>query len=86
MTKELVIKGIKSVAGESKKQNYRSGCYLQLNYDKKTGKVWANEHCSFGQNSWTAYEEENIVVCGNITRPMTMEEIKEMVKDAVARH
>ena len=48
----LKIKGIKKIAGESKGlEGYYSGHYLQLNYDKKTGEAWTDEHVSFGQNS-----------------------------------
>lgn len=76
----IKIKGIKKIAGESKNlQGYYSGQYLQLNYDTKTGEAWTNHHTSFGQNSWTEYDGNSIINCGNICEPITMEEIREMI-------
>lgn len=78
----LKIKGIKKIAGESKNLGgYYSGEYLQLNYDTKTGEAWTDYHTSFGQNSWTEYNNSTIINCGNICNPITMEEIREMIKD-----
>lgn len=78
----LKIKGIKKIAGESKGlEGYYSGHYLQLNYDKKTGEAWTDEHVSFGQNNWTEYNDSSIINCGNICEPVTMEEIRKMIKD-----
>lgn len=85
MNKEMKIKGLKKVAGESKcLQGYYSGRYLQLNYDRKTGEIWTDEHISLGQNSWTEYHDSNILVCGNICKPVTMQEIRQMVENAIA--
>lgn len=78
--KELKIKGLKKIAGESKNlEGPYSDQYLQLNYDQETGEAWTDLHASFGQNSWTEYHDTNIINCGNISQPMTMKEIKEMI-------
>lgn len=80
------IKGLKKVAGETKSlTGYYSGHYLQLNYDKSTGELITNYHCSFGQNSWTVYHDENIVRIGNLSRPYTMQEIADLIAEVMAR-
>lgn len=82
----LRLKGIKKVSGETKElKGYYSPEYLQLNVNKVTGEVWTNYHYNLGQNSWTQYEDDNILNCGNICNPMTMSEIKEMVMEAIER-
>lgn len=86
MANILKIKGIKKIAGESKSlRGYYSGEYLQVNYDRSTGEAWTNFHCSFGQNWWT-YHDSDIINCGNISSPMTMVQIREMIEIAVAEH
>lgn len=85
MTDTLKIKGLKKIAGESKGlEGYYSGHYLQVNYDLETGETWTNEHCSFGQNSWTEYHDSNIINCGNISEPTTMVQIRSMIEKAVS--
>lgn len=78
-THGLTIKGLRKIAGETKDlRGYYSGQYLQLNYDPDTGEAWTDFHVSFGQNSWTRYRD-NTVVVGNISSPMTMQEIADMI-------
>ncbi len=80
----LKIKGLKKIAGESKGlEGYYSGHYLQINYDRKTGEAWTDYHVSFGQNSWTEYNDSSIITCGNISEPMTMKEIRAMIERKV---
>lgn len=84
MAKDVKITGLKKVAGETKSlEGYFSGKYLQLNYDKSTGKVWTDFFYSLGQNNWTEYHDSNIINCGNISEPMTMVQIREMVVNAL---
>lgn len=84
MTNTLRIEGLKKIAGESKHlTGYYSGQYLQINYDRTTGKTWTDFHCSFGQNSWTQYHDSNIINCGNISEPMTMVQIRKIIERAV---
>ena len=84
MAKDVKITGLKKVAGETKSlEGYSSGKYLQLNYDKSTGNVWTDFFYSLGQNSWTEYHDSNIINCGNISEPMTMVQIREMIVNAL---
>lgn len=80
------IEGLKEIAGASKRlRGYYSGLYLQVNYNCATGDAWYNEHFSLGQNSWTQYDDKDIINCGNISAPTTMKRIKELILEAV-RH
>ena len=82
----LKIKGLKAIAGASKDlQGYYSGRYLQVNYNRTTGEAWYNEHVSLGQNSWTQYDDKDIINCGNISEPATMAQLREIIEEAVMR-
>lgn len=75
--------GIKAAAGATKNLNgYYSGEYVELFVDKSSGKVWIVYQYSIGQNTWTHYDDNNIIKCGNISSPATMSEIKEMIENA----
>lgn len=41
------------------------GLYLQVSYDKETGDILTELHCSLGQNSWLEYHDKNIITIGN---------------------
>ena len=80
----MKITGIKKIAGQTKNlKGYYDSHYYQLNYNLKTGEAWTNEHCSYGCNSWTEYDDENIICCGNLRKPMTMTEIREQIETTV---
>lgn len=74
----LKIKGLKRIAGESRGMNGRY-C-LQINYDRKTCEAWVDQHVG---NGWTEYNDENIILCGVITRKTTMKEIRDMITKTV---
>lgn len=77
----MKLTGIRKVCSDSK--HLGANCYLQVNVDLTTGEVWSNYHCSIGQNWWTNYASEDIINCGNISRPTKMQEIRQMVEDAI---
>ena len=78
------LRGVKKASGESKGLNPRYYQYLQLNYDRRAKKVFTDYHVSLGYNSWTEYDNDAVLVIGNIVRPMTMAEITKMVDEAIA--
>lgn len=80
----LKIVGLKKVAGESKYLNKYKGEYLQLNYDMRSGKVWTDFFCSFNE-SWKEYHDSNVINCGNISEKVTMQDVREIVENAVKR-
>lgn len=80
------VKGLKKIAGETKKlKGFYSGEYLQLNYNKKTGEAWTDYFCSLGQNSWKEYNDSDIINCGNISEKKTMKEIAEIIHEAILK-
>ena len=80
----MKISGLKKIAGETKSlQGHYSSLYLQLNYDTSDGHAWTDQHCSLGHNSWSRYNDENIINCGVISSPMTMKEIADMIERAM---
>ncbi len=83
----MKIKGLKRIAGESKKlSGYYAPEYLQLNYNTTTGEAWTDYHYSIGHNSWTEYNEPEILNCGNITEPKTQKELAEMIQRKENEH
>lgn len=82
----LKIKGLKKIAEASKALNTAgAGHYLQVNYDIANDKVWYDEHVSLGGNSWVKYADDDVITCGYISCPHTVEELRDMVEDAVWR-
>ena len=80
----MKIKGLKKIAGESKKlTGFYSPEYLQLNYDRTTGEAWSDYHYSIGHNSRTEYHDNNILNCGIITERKTQLELAEMIHNAI---
>lgn len=71
------IKGLKKIAGESKK--LKRGCYLQVNYDTKSRQVWADYIADFTHNSWVQYADPNVIRICNVVRPITMEELEDVI-------
>ena len=72
----LQMKGLKKIAGESKNlDDYYSGKYLQISYDTETGDVLSDYHYSLGHNSWSSYDDSGIITVGNISEPISMQQL-----------
>lgn len=85
-THGLKMTGLRKACSESKiLDGYYSGKYIQINYDKLTGEVFSDYHYSLGQNSWTEYHDPNVINCGNICNPMTMQGIADLIANRVAQ-
>lgn len=81
-----MIKGIRKICSESKSlKGFYSGEYLQVNYDRKTGEAWTDYHYNLGHNNQTLYNNPDIIVCGIITKPVTMKTIETMIEIALER-
>ena len=65
-------------------RGYYSGLYVELHYNTATGEVLHHLHCSFGQNTWTVYDDDKIVRIGNVSEPCTMQEIADLIHDKLA--
>lgn len=80
----LKMYGLRKVAGETKSlSGPYSPEYLQLNYDRSTGEVWTDYFYDLGHNNWQEYHDENVLRCGNLCSPYTMQEIADAIQDAV---
>lgn len=78
----MKYKGIRKACGRTKSlKGFYGDTHLQLNVGLDTGEVWVDEHLG---NNWSQYKDKNVISCGNIYNPMTMEEIRRMVDDAIA--
>lgn len=79
----MKINGIKAICQDSKslcENGYGPG-FLELFFDKGKNLAFANYQVS--QNRYTRYDDANIIACGWITRPATMEEIQEQVESTL---
>lgn len=77
------MEGIKNAAGDTKHLGGHAGEYSELFYDKRTGEVWTKYQYSIGSNSWTVYHDPNIVKVCNIYTPKTMQQIADLIVDAM---
>ncbi len=79
------MSGLKAASSSTKDlKGFYSPEYVELFYNRSTGKVWTNDQCSIGQNSWTAYDDRDIIKICNISSPATMQEISDMIVNASA--
>ena len=78
----MKMTGIKALSGESKSlpAHGYGPCY-EVFYDRKEGRVWGNYQVS--SNSWTVYDDPDVIACGWITTPAKMKEIAEMIQFAI---
>ena len=79
----IKIKGLRKASGHTENYTDRN-MYDELFFDRSTGDVWAVFHCSIGHNWWTEYHDPDIIKIGSTVRHLTMQEIADMVYDAMA--
>lgn len=80
----IKLNGIKKVCTATKRlRGGYSPLYMQLNVDNGNGHIWVDEFYDYGRGTFLVYHDENIVVCGNISSPMTMDEIRKYVIEAL---
>lgn len=75
--------GLRRIAGDTKGLSPYDGAYVQVNYDRETGRAWGDYHWSLGQNSWTRYHGAGILVIGNADRPMTMQQLADWIAETI---
>lgn len=72
--------GIRQVASETKLlKDETGGKYMQLNYNTTTGSCWVDWLYGYAGNSFSQYDDPDIITCGYIYRPLTQKEIKEKI-------
>lgn len=78
--------GLRKVAGASKGLGgYYAGAYLEVFYDLSTGQVWGKYQYSLGANTWTVYNDPDVIRIGNIYEPCTMQGIADMIRNELER-
>lgn len=83
-THGLTIKGLKAACGQTCNWPPRSGGYTEVFYDLSTGEVWTVDQIGF--NSWTEYQDPDIIKVCNSTTRLKMQDIADLIRDAVASH
>ena len=78
-THGIKINGLKKASGNTENYGYYSGKYDEVFYDRKTGEVWTVSRYSLGQNTWTVYDDPNVIKVCNASNHMTMQEIADMI-------
>lgn len=81
----LVIKGIKKASGATSNWWPCSGGYTEIFYNTKTGEVWTVDQVSFGQSTYTVYDDPSVIKVTNTEVKMTMQEIADAIYLAVCK-
>lgn len=84
-TNGLKIKGLKKASGETVNWPLYSGGYTEIFYDRSTGEVWTIDQVSLGENSWTAYDDPEVIKVCNTSIHMTMQQIADAIWEACGR-
>ena len=79
----IKMNGLKKASGYTENYGPYSGNYVELFYDKSNGDVWGIFQHSLGQNSWTEYHDHDVVKVCTTSRPMTMPEIADCIRDRI---
>ena len=77
----LRINGLKKASGCTENYGPYSGSYVEIFYCKTSGDVLVNYQYSLGHNSWTVYDDPDIVKICNTSRHMTMQQIADAIHD-----
>lgn len=78
-THGLRIKGLRKASGETDCANPRYGGYTEIFWNQRTGKVLTTYQVSFGHNSWTVFDNPDIVKVCNADAHMTMQQIADAI-------
>lgn len=79
-TRGIKMIGLKAASSNTKNlQGYYSGSYVELFFDRSTGEVWTVYQYNLGHNTWTMYDDNNVVKIGNFSEPATMQEIADAI-------
>ena len=58
--------------------------YSQISYDSSTGELMESWHVGSYMTSWTEYDDPDVIHVCNTSRHMTMQELADAVRDALA--
>ena len=76
------MKNLKKTVSEIKTCPQGMGAYYEVFYNRETDELFACFQVSLGHNSWTKFEDPEIVKIGEFENPITMKELKQLVEEA----
>lgn len=82
-THGLKMIGLKKASGSTENYGYYDGRYDQVFYDRATGEIWTVFHCSLGHNSWSQYDDENVIWVCDASHHMTMQQIADAIVERI---
>jgi hypothetical protein len=80
-THGLKMVGLEKASKETVGIDWRSGCYVQISYDRGDGEIMTNFHVS--ENDWTKYHSKSIITVCNARRHVTMQQIADTIYENV---
>ena len=80
-THGIKIRNIRKVSGETC-TCYRG--YVQISYDRATGELLSDYHYNGPVESWTEYNDPDVITICNTRRHMTMQQLADAVLDRLA--
>lgn len=82
----MKIKGLKTAIGDYKRANKGgpySLLYGNLMFDKESGKIWTDELCDLGHNSYKVYDSKTIIYLGRMMSEREIEINMKNVKEFI---
>ena len=76
------MKNLKKTVSEIKSCPQDVGAYYEVFYNRTEDKLFTCFQVSLGHNSWTKFEDPEIVKIGDFENPVTMKELKQLVEEA----
>ena len=82
-THGLTIQGLRAACGQTCNWAPRSGGYTEVFYDRATGEIWTVDQISIGMNTWTQYDDPDVIKVCSTTTHKTMQQLADLVYQAV---
>lgn len=75
---------LKSLYAASKETSRINRGYFGLFYDRSTGEVWSKYHCDSTLESWTEYDDADIIHVGNVVNHISAQTLADMIDRAIS--
>lgn len=75
----LKIEGIKRASGNTVNYPSNMGLYTEIFYDKSTGEVWTVDQVSFSHQTWTEYNDPDVIKICETEKHLSMQEIADEI-------
>ena len=76
------MKNLKKTVSEIKTCPQGMGAYYEVFYNRAADELFTRFQVSLGHNSWTKFEDPEIVKIGEFEKPVTMKELKQLAEYA----